>query len=743
MTVRFLTFLFLIISPLLALDAIGKLDPRLTRVAVSKAARADDDILRKTDDGLMVRLILTFNGDLADIRRLGGRVVCTRGDIAVVDIPAQELETAAGLPSSIYLEAPPPSRPMLDKSKVFIQAVKAREQRGLTGRGVIVGIIDSGIDWTHYDFRKPDGSTRIKAMLDLSRSGPTYGGISYTESQINSALRGGAPIGMKDVSGHGTHVAGIAAGDGAIGDGFGDYAGVAPEADLVIVKAARDLAGREFRTADQIIGLTFIDSVAQHLSQPYVTNLSLGGHSGAHDGTSAVERFIDALVGSNVAGKAVVTVAGNDGKTSVHAQAQIANNKAVITFRVSGYTPTAGADNDQLIFDGWYDGAQKIGVTLISPSGASYGPSLPGSVFDKKTPDGSIYMWNGFYQDGESYRAGVNPLNGDREIYIQISDESGAEPPAVGEWQMVFSGSGGTIDVWITDATMDVSFVQGEMESGTLSIPGTSRNALTVASFISKRSWQDLDGNNLTFDSGNLLKEGQLSPFSSQGPVRKNGYLKPEIAAPGQIIAAALSADSPADGAYSIFNPGRTAYPRAFINKDGTHALSSGTSMAAPHVAGAIALLFQQNPHYSAQQIKEVIAASARTDMHVGAAPNPRWGWGKLDVLQALATEPPDDAATHFRLTAARPNPFLNQTAITYELAAMPVNRVCEIDIYNAVGRNVRSLVHESKNPGSYTVYWDGRDQAGIPTASGVYIVRMKIGEWTATKKVVYLGSSS
>lgn len=737
-------FLFLLIFlPLMA--AAAKLDPRLTRAtrAAVPPTAATADFLRKTDAGLTVRALLTFDGDLRDLREMGGSVVCSRGDIAVVDIPEEALARAASLPSVVYLEAPPPSRPMLDKSKLFISAVKAREQRGVTGRGVIVGIIDSGIDWTHHDFRRPDGSTRIKAMLDLSRSGSTYGGIAYTESQINAALRGGAPIGMKDVSGHGTHVAGIAAGDGSSGSGFGDYAGVAPEADLVIVKAARDLAGREFRTADQIIGLTFIDSVAQQLAQPYVANLSLGGHSGAHDGTSAVERYIDALVGSNVAGKAVVTVAGNDGNTSVHAQAQITDNKAVITFRVGGYPPNSGSDNDQLVFDGWYDGAQKIGVTLISPSGASYGPALPGSVFDKKTPDGSIYMWNGFYEDGESYRAGVNPLNGDREIYLQISDENGAEPPTVGEWQMVFSGSGGTIDVWITDATMDFSFVRGEVESGTLSIPGTSRNAVTVASFISKRSWQDLDGNNLTYDSGNLLKEGQLSPFSSQGPVRKGGYLKPEIAAPGQIIAAALSADSPADGAYSIFNPGKASYPRAFINKDGAHGLSSGTSMAAPHVAGSIALLFEQNPHYSAQQIKEVIAASARTDIHVGAAPNPRWGWGKLDVLQALAAEPPDDAATHFKLLTARPNPFINQTAITYELAAMPAERLCEIDIYNAVGRKVRSLVHESKNPGSYTVYWDGRDQAGTPAASGVYMIRMKIGEWKAVKKVVYLGSNS
>jgi minor extracellular serine protease Vpr len=734
----------LVLYPLIIFAGMGKLGPRLSQVAQGAAElnSANHDFLRKSDAGLMVRAILTFNGDLQEIRDAGVQIVCHRGNIAVVDIPSTDLERVSNLPSVVYIEAPLPSRPLLDKSTVVINAVQARNQNGVTGKGVIVGIIDTGIDWTHYDFRKPDGSTRIRSMLDLSSPGSVYGGAVYTEAQINDALAGGAAVGMNDVSGHGTHVAGIAAGDGAVGAGFGVYAGVAPEADLVIVKAARDEAGREFLISDQIIALTFIDSIAQKLSEPYVANLSLGGHNGAHDGTSPVERFIDSIVGPGVAGKVVVTVAGNDGDKSVHAQTTLAGGgtQPVITFRVDGYVPNAGVNNDLINFDGWYDGTQKIGVSLIAPSGKIYGPVLPGNLYDKETADGVLYIWNGFYEEGDVYRAGVNVLNGDREFYVQISDDI-AVRPSDGEWQMVFSGSGGTIDVWIANATMDVAFEQGSSETGKVSIPGTSRNALTVGAFVSKRSWFDLDGNNLTYDSANLIKVGQLAPFSSPGPVRKGGYLKPEITAPGQIIVSSLSRSAPADGFASIFNTGDSRYPNALINQDGLHALSSGTSVAAPHVTGSAALLLQQYPQSSAQQIKDMITSSARRDSYVGNFPNERWGWGKLDVLQALSAKPGDEIVNNFKLLPARPNPFPNQTAIFYQIPQLEVNQISEIVVFNALGQKVRTLLRESQNQGTHSVVWDGSNDAGLQTGSGVYFIQIKIGTWNAVEKVAYLGS--
>ncbi|RPH91995.1 MAG: T9SS C-terminal target domain-containing protein, partial [Calditrichaeota bacterium] len=359
---------------------------------------------------------------------------------------------------------------------------------------------------------------------------------------------------------------------------------------------------------------------------------------------------------------------------------------------------------------------------------------------DESSDQGSIYIWNGFYEGEGGYRAGVNPFNGDREFYIQISDEF-SSPPADGEWQVIFSGVGGLVDMWIANNTMDVVFNDGKEEQGTLAVPGTCKNAITVASFVSKLTWRDFDNNNLTFDSKGIIKEGQLSPFSSRGPVRNGGYLKPEIAAPGQILVSVYSSSASAFEPYSIFYSGDTRYPNALINQDGDHGLSSGTSMAAPHVTGAIALLFEQNPALTVQQIKEMLFASTTKDAFVGSVPNTDWGWGKLDVLRALSIAPVDDTPREFLLLPARPNPFSNQTEIIYEIPSLTDAGVVELAIYNSIGQKVRTLLNERKSAGSHNIFWDGRTDQGEAAGSGVYFLRLQMDSWKSVEKVVYLGS--
>ncbi len=721
---------------------IGKLGPRLGRIALhpEKSQFPDPGLLKKNGEE-NIRVVVTFDDGVDDMRRIGASVICSRGDIAVVSVPASKLEALSSLPSVVYIESPLPAAPQLDQSTQIIQAVKARNLRGVTGRNVIVGIIDSGIDYTHDDFRKADGSTRIKYLLDLSTSGTVYGGRVYTEEDINDALNGMGTVDEIDASGHGSHVAGIAAGDGNVGAGYGDYAGVAPQADLVVVKATRDDKGREFLTVDQILALTFIDSIAEVLGEPYVANLSLGGHNGAHDGTSSTERFIDNLVGPGKPGKVVITVAGNDGEADVHARVSVAaNENSIISFNINSYQPQGGAGNDMVVLDGWYDGAASIGVKLISPSGKSYGPVQPGNVLDRRTDEGAIYVWNGFYENGGSYQPGVNPLNGDREFYIQVTDEEAQKWPAPGEWRIELSGSGGVVDAWIANATMDASFVQGKADDGKLSIPGTARNAITAAAFISKKNWYDLDGNHLTFDSNGEYEKGDIAGFSSPGPVRKGGYQKPEIAAPGQIIVSAYSEQAPPSSPYSIFSQTDPRYPNALINKDGDHGLSSGTSMAAPHVAGAVALILELFPDLTAPQVKEMLIKAANTDLHVGQTPNNYWGWGKLDVYKALQISPDEETPTKLMLHFPTPNPFLNQTRIDFDLPIVENIGKVRIDIYNAVGQKVRTLVDEEKNVGSHTVYWDGRDGFASPVGGGIYFVQMKFGNSKIVKKVVFLG---
>lgn len=731
----------------LAFAGMEKLDPRLGRIAMSSEEFSDPAALRKSDGLTTIRAVVTTDGTTHELRKAGVRVLYSFKNMAIVDIPPSKLHEVSDLPSVVYMEAPRAAKAQLDESTIAIGAIKAREQRSATGKGAIVGIIDSGIDWRHFDFRNADGSTRIKYMLDLSEPGSVYTGTLYTEDDINDALNNSGLVLEIDVSGHGTHVAGIAASDGQVGSGFGDYAGVAPEADLVIVKATRNLEGSEFFTDDQIFALAFIDSVAEILGKPWVANLSLGGHSGAHDGTSPVERYIDQLTGAGISGKVVVTVAGNDGDEDIHARTRItsSSDRPTISFFISSYTPNAGSNDDMIVMDGWYDGDRKIGVTLISPSGKKYGPVLPAQVFPNdgtagvKTEEGTIYMWNGFYDSGSEYNPGANPYNGDREFYIQVDDYDG-RIPASGEWQIEFSGTGGTIDLWISSMTMDARFEQGKADDGKLTIPGTARNPITVGSFISKKSWKDLDDNKLTFDSQGEFAVGDISAFSSQGPVRTEEYQKPNITAPGQIIVSSMSAQASQSNPYSIFNSNNQQYPNALVNEDGEHGLNSGTSMAAPHVTGAVALLLADQPDLTAIQVRSLIEESA-DKADIGSAPNNLWGWGKLNIYKALSLTPSDEPSTVLKLSLPAPNPFIGSTRISFEIPQTENNHTTRIVVYNAFGQKVRTLVNEQKNIGQHEIYWDGRNDNSRVVAAGVYFIKMTFGNKTKVQKLVFLGS--
>lgn len=709
--------------------------PRVTRYIQNHEYAADNQILGKKNLN-MVDVLITHNGDIQALRDAGVRIRHSAHQIAVAQVPLHALAQVSEMPEVVYIEAPLPSRLMTDKSTDIVQAQKARNLLGYTGKDVIVGIIDSGIDWQHHDFRKADGSTRIKYILDLSVPGSYHGGTIYSEQAINMALNGTVTLPTFDINGHGSHVAGIAAGDGSSVSGFGKYAGVAPEADLVIVKASRNNEGDDFQTSDQIIALAFIDSVANEMGKPYVANLSLGGHNGAHDGTSVVERYIDELVGIARPGKAVVTVAGNERDDNIHAAASLtsSSDKKIITFEIESFIPSVGRANDYVVLDGWYDGSAELEISVVSPSGERFGPVSTRQVFDEKSSDGSVYVWNGFYPVSSGYLPGVNPFNGDREFYIEISDQDTRLPQA-GTWAVEFTGGQADIDVWITNSTLDAEFKQGLQLRGQISVPGTAHSVITVGSFISKERWVDLDNHSLSWDVDDSATEGDLSDFSNPGPTR-DGRIKPEITAPGQIIAATLSAQAGPEVPGSIFTSSSRDLPNAFVDEDGVHGLSSGTSMAAPHVAGAVALLLQKNPDLTAQQITDMLTSTAKTDKYVETAPNDDWGYGKLDIFAAVQVSPGEEISPDFNISKPKPNPVTSVMQLTYSLPIADELYHTKIVVYNALGQQVKELVNTQQGAREYNIFWDGTDDKGRSVANGVYFIRFRAGNESKVFKI-------
>jgi len=691
-----------------------------------------------------INVLMKTDLSRSTLNKLGILVQGKIGDIITATLTMDQIPGLVSRPEIYFIQGPGIVSIHNDVSTSEIKAVQVRQQYNLTGKGVIIGIVDTGIDWKHPDFLNPDGTTRIKALLDFSDPGDVdgdgdldgpdqFGGTLYTEQEINNALNGIGTVNEKDVVGHGTHVAGSAAGNGrATGNGVpaGTYVGVAPEADLVIVKATR-VNGKFFNPYDFTNGVIYIDDFAKALNKPYVINLSLGGHIGPHDGKDLSEQAIDNLLAAPGAkGNAVVVSSGNDGNQAVHASGVFSSSQTniEIKFNVPTYTPNTETSDDYVVFEGWYDGIFNYSIKVTSPTGETVGSVSSGNESGKDTNDGAIVINNS--------KGGPKAINGDKQFLIQIFDNTKSKPPKEGTWKIDLYGSSGRFDVWLSGSTMDAKLTSNIDPSTIVGTPGNAFNAITVGSYITKKRWTDLDGNGLQNPS---LTVNDASSFSSPGPTR-DGRVKPEISAPGEMIAASYSVDAPPGGEHSIFRSSNSQYPNAYITQDGKHALSQGTSFSAPHVAGTVALMVQQNPAKTPGEIKQAIVLTARTDSYTGAIPNNKWGYGKLDALaalQLLSVEKPISESlvpTSMELHQNYPNPFNPTTIIPYS-----IDKTFEVQItvFNLLGQKIKTLVDGEQKAGVYRIGWDGKDESGNQVPSGIYFFQMKAGSITQTKKMI------
>ncbi|NOZ63100.1 MAG: S8 family serine peptidase [Calditrichaeota bacterium] len=597
---------------------------------------------KKAPDAQWINVLIKTTLSHEELNQMGIRVFARFADIVSAAVRIENLTEIIPHAGIQYIQLAKVAQAKNDVSVPGIHAPEVWSQYSAKGNGVLIGIVDTGIDWQHEDFRNGDGTTRIKAILDFSNPGDKngdnlldgtgpFGGTLFTESQINAALQGGNAIETDDVVGHGTHVAGSAAGNGsATGNGIPakTYVGVAPEASLIIVKATRDQGSRNFVETDYINAIKFIDSMATVYNMPYVTNLSLGISSGPHDGRDLSEQVIDQITGSGIRGKAIVVSAGNDGGSAIHASGTFPTSSSYTRQEISFYIPpyTANSSNydDYVIIEGWYEPSYNYRLKIQTPGNNIYGWVSYNNEMGQDTDEGAIYVSNA--------RGGPSNLNGDKQIQIQVYDFNKNKTPQPGDWKIILEGKGGRYDFWVAGSSMKAEFKSQIDNTMIVGTPGTAFTAITVGSYVTKYQWVDLDNHSLYMQG---LTLGESSVFSSPGPTR-DGRIKPEICAPGELIAASYSHFAPPSSSYSMFKSGQSNYPNAYIARDGKHALSQGTSFAAPHVAGTVALMFQLNPTLDASQIKDAIVAAAFRDQFVQTTPNAQWGYGKLHALHAV-----------------------------------------------------------------------------------------------------------
>lgn len=693
-------------------------------------------------------LVRVGPGGEGALRRAGAEVRTRAGDIVTARIPLDALSdllTARGIRSitaatPMTLTGRPSGGPDVgDGSGVDLAArndsamadagfdgLRRRVDdrwEGLTGTGVIVGVYDSGLDLTHEDFIRPDSTSRVLYAWDQTASyasppgalGPhvfTYG------AECTAGMIEAGSCAMADRNGHGTHVAGTAAGDGsATGNGrpAWRFPGAAPDADLIIVKGG-DLT----LSADYMVdAVAYIFARARELGRPAVVNLSVSGDWGPHDGTDAHDEALDALAGP---GRIIVAGAGNRGdfrntnnvvvNGPFHAQGVGSGTHRVV---IPAYQPLPGDGNDGALLELWYDGADSLAITVTSPQGASLTVAT-GDSASLDTNGGAIAVSNAL--DGPA------PQNGDHGAIIGILDAREVAPPDSGRWTIQVNADAihhtGVYHIWLVGSTFNGG-AGTVLEGGTtnrylVGIPATADRVIAVGAHVTKLSWEGVGGVVQTFGAEEAL--GDIAFFSSPGP-RRDGVQKPDLTASGKMVVSSLSRteqlwDSRPD----------------LIEADSVHAALLGTSMASPVVAGAVALLLQIEPELTPEEVRDVLRLSADVDDFVGSpAPNPVWGAGKLNVVAAVDRIRPDGLAGADEPVNLSENPVRGD-AVIINYPEPPTT----VAIYTLVAERVRTF--RARDLGPLNVVWTLDTDAGGDVANGAYVLVLEYPDHRVVRKL-------
>lgn len=551
------------------------------------AVDAQDDLPAAVTEPIEV--IAKYSGDLGQIEReLGADVEILAQGYAIITVDPAKIAAlyrypqieSLELPKNLYIAS------ALNLISSCITAVQDRKLYNLTGAGVIVAIIDSGVDYTHPDFRKEDGSSRILYLWDQTETGtPPEGfsaGAAYTQAQINAALQSGNPLSLvpsQDRNGHGTAVAGIAAGNGRSSNG--ENIGVAPDADLIVVKIGTRGFASFARTTELMRAVKYVIDQARRLGQPVAINISFGMNNGSHRGDSLFETYLSAISGEWK--NAIVIPTGNEGAAGHHYAGQIASmqTKEIEFFTAAGI--------DRFYISLWKNFADSFSVEVEFPGGSSSG------VIDIESQVKNVRIGNllltVIYGQPTHYSAR-------QEIYFNIRALTGTV--STGVWKLRIAAStvvDGTIEMWLptTEEVTDKTHFSTPSINDTLTIPSTAQKVIKVAGY-----------------NGRV---GNIAEFSGVGNLN-SALPNPDLAAPAVSILT-----TKAGGGYDSY---------------------TGTSMAAPFVTGSAALMMQwgivnqNDPFLYGERIKAFLRLGANRSSRT-VYPNPTFGYGTLCLVNTIS----------------------------------------------------------------------------------------------------------
>ena len=436
----------------------------------------------------------------------------------------------------------------------------------LTGEGILVGFLDTGIDYTHNAFKDDEGNTRIEYIYDLEN------GVVYDRNKINEALKSEDPFSIvpeTDLSGHGTHVAGIACAGGNIN--FDNY-GVAYKSSIAMVKITGENSLRAALSTQLMRGLKFLMDKSNEINKPLVVNISLSTNDGSHNGSSLLEKYIQTFTQLQKA--VIVVAAGNEGNSAHHVGGKMKKEEDLDL--------NIGDGEKGIILDFFKPVLVDVSVEVISPTGISTGPmGLSESYKERFVGREKIVV----------YSTGPKPFDIQGQTTISILPLG--DTITSGGWRIIvrkLNNYEGYFDIWLPIAeglNERTRFLQPSVYN-TLGIPATVEGVISVGSY-------------------NFLNNN-LSAFSGRGVVRPEWLIKPDLVAPGENI---LS----------------TVEEQGFDTKSGTSMAAPQVSGICA-LLFEWGIIRNNDPFLYGERIKYYLIKGAKRTIFGEAYPNPDLGYG-------------------------------------------------------------------------------------------------------------------
>ncbi len=583
------------------------------RASVPKALCVQPTIVNDTP----ITVLVKASDDVQEAIESLGTVSGHRGGVYIVTLPASRVEDLAAIGGVTKVAGSRRAKMKLDQARPTAFVNEAHEgtdlAQGYDGSGVVVGMVDGGVDPNHIAFKDDEGNLRVKAVYYASNS-------STKAYETPEAIEAYTTDDSSET--HGTHVCGIMAG----GYKGNDYYGVATGADIVMV-------GCDFYDSSILNGAQKIIDYAQSVGAPAVVNMSLGMNTGPHDGTDAFSQYLASLGEDSK----LCIAAGNEGDLKIALYRDFAENpddlKTIIYPQSSGYPYISGS----LEFWGEDDSIYRVKVDLINSSGIvirnilDFTESTNGEttrVQSSLANDlGSYYYTNGFiegasYVDPDNNRYTVNlqfdlDLKSNNSFYapkayiaVTLSSENG---------QRVWGYCDGYYDQLVA---RDLAGYEDGIYDGTINGMACGQNVYAIGAYTSRVTVPKVG----TFTG----VVGEITYFSSWGNL-SDGRTLPHVCAPGHSIVSTYS--QPYTSRYSVTRV------ESVTDNGKTYVWSnmSGTSMSTPFAAGVIALWMQARPDLSFDEVLDVIDHSSTKDDFVNWASDPAmWGAGKINAWEGL-----------------------------------------------------------------------------------------------------------